>query len=94
VLTLATAFLAAGAATVVGARWEIRDEHTSVLMYMFHHYLLRENLPPADALRSAPLWMFDPRRGVPAEMPEALRARVSQRLARVIFWAGFTHQGQ
>ena len=93
-LTLATAFLAAGAVTVVGARWEIRDEHTSVLMYMFHHFLLRADLRPADALRSAQLWMLDPDRHVPEQMPEALKARVSSRLAGVIFWAGFTHQGR
>lgn len=93
-LTLATAFLAAGAATVVGARWEIRDEHTSVLMYMFHHFLLRDGLRPADALRRAQLWMLDPDRHVPEQMPDALRARVSSRLSGLIFWAGFTHQGR
>jgi hypothetical protein len=93
-LTLATAFLAAGAATVVGARWEIRDEYAAVLMYMFHHFLRRADLAPADALRRAQLWMLDPRRRVPEEMPPELRAKVSSRLDQVLYWAGFTHQGR
>ena len=96
-LSLATAFLAAGAVTVVGARWEIRDAASSVLMFMFHYFLIRQGDQPRDALRRAQLWMLEPRRAVPDEMPEPLAAKAkAQRrlLADVIAWAGVTHQGQ
>jgi tetratricopeptide (TPR) repeat protein len=96
-LSLATAFLAAGAVTVVGARWEIRDAASSVLMFMFHYFLIRQGDQPRDALRRAQLWMLDPRRAVPDEMPEPLAAKAkAQRrsLADVTAWAGVAHQGQ
>src|SRR5262249_4737031 len=38
-LTLATSFLAAGAVTVVGARWKVPDEAASLLMFMFHYFM-------------------------------------------------------
>jgi hypothetical protein len=94
-LTLATSFLAAGACTVIAARWEIRVEHSSVLAFMFHHFLVRDGLRPRDALRQAQLWMLDERRPVPAEMPSELAdlARQGRRLTGVPFWAAITHQG-
>jgi hypothetical protein len=96
-LTLATAFLAAGAAGVVGARWEIQDRSSSVLMFMFHYFLVRRSLPASEALRQAQLWMLDPGRRVPpdAPMPAPLASAAhSASLARLISWAGITHQGQ
>lgn len=93
-LTLATAFLAAGACTVVGARWAIRVEQSSVLAFMFHHYLVRHGLSPRDALRQAQLWMLGPSRSVPDEMPRELAAKARTRmLAEPAFWAAITHQG-
>jgi hypothetical protein len=93
-LTLATAFLTAGAATVIGSRWSIPDKSSAVLMYMFHHYLA-DNRSPRDALRAAQLWILDPKRPVPDTMPEALRrAAKAPLLARPEFWAGLIHQGQ
>ena len=94
-LTLATAFLAAGAATVVGARWEVPDRASALLMFMYHYLMARGGHPPREALRLAQLWMIDPRRVAPAEMPPELakKARL-RRLANLTAWAGFTHQGQ
>ena len=46
-LTLATAFLAAGAVTVVGTRWRIHDRPAALMMFMFHHFLTQGGLPPA-----------------------------------------------
>jgi CHAT domain len=96
-LTLATAFLAGGATGVVGARWEIPDRPSSVLMFMFHYFLVRHRLPQSEALRQAQLWMLDPERGVPpdAHMPARLAGAVrSASLAMLTSWAGITHQGQ
>ena len=59
-LTLATAFLAGGAVGVVGARWEIPDLQSSALMFMFHYFLMKRDLPESEALRQAQLWMLDP----------------------------------
>jgi CHAT domain-containing protein len=96
-LTLATAFLAGGAVGVVGARWEIPDDPSSVLMFMFHYFLVKQGLSPSEALRQAQLWMLDPKRGVPsnAHMPGRLASMArSPWLARLTSWAGITHQGQ
>jgi CHAT domain-containing protein len=93
-LTLATAFLAAGACTVVGARWAIRVEQSSLLAFMFHYFLARDGLAPRDALRQAQLWMLDPDRPVPDEIPPELAGKARTRtLAQPAFWAAITHQG-
>jgi hypothetical protein len=94
-LTLATAFLAAGAVTVVGARWEVPDAPTSVLMFMFHYFMATRAASPRDALRMAQLWMLDPARAAPPEMPEHLARHATRPdLAEVTTWAALTHQGR
>ncbi|MFD0417154.1 CHAT domain-containing protein [Streptomyces sp. NPDC127108] len=93
--SLATAFLVAGARSVVGSLWPVPDDATSVLMFMAHHYLRAEGEPPARALRRAQLWMVDPDRVLPPTLPPSLAFR-----ARHVdpddlsAWAGFTHLGQ
>ncbi|MFF5017832.1 CHAT domain-containing protein [Streptomyces sp. NPDC001165] len=93
--SLATAFLAAGARSVVGSLWPVPDEATSVLMFLTHHFLRTHGEPPARALRRAQLWMLNPDRELPPELPEFLAER-----ARGIdphdlsAWAGFTHLGR
>ncbi len=94
-LTLATAFLAAGARNVVGSRWAVGDRCTALLMFMLHYHLVRH---PADgvavALRAAQLWMLDPQRRPPPEMPPRLARETSEaELADVSVWAAFTHAG-
>ena len=94
-LTLSTAFLAAGAVTVVGSRWEIPDRATSFLMFMFHLRLARYGDSPRDALRLAQLWMLNPDREPPEEMPGELAQRARRlRLRDITEWAGFVHQGR
>jgi CHAT domain-containing protein len=94
-LTLATAFLAAGAATVVGTRWRIPDGPSASMMFMFHHLMTSRGLSPRDALREAQLWMLAPDRKAPAEMPPFLaRSAGWAAFAEPIVWAAATHQGQ
>lgn len=97
-LTLVTAFLAAGAVTVVGSRWTIPEAASAVLMFMFHHFLAVAGGSPRDALRRAQLWMADPGRVPPASMPAGLRRQLDGHsgmgLDDVLAWAGLTHQGQ
>jgi hypothetical protein len=64
------------------------------MMFMLHHHL-HQGRRPMDALRAAQLWMLDPSRAVPPEMPAALAAEASRpELAHISAWAAFTHQGQ
>ncbi|MYW04625.1 CHAT domain-containing protein, partial [Streptomyces sp. SID3343] len=87
-------FLTAGSYSVVSTLWPVSASDTELVLYMADHYLTRRDLPPAQALRTAQLWMRDPKRGIPAAMPPELAAR-----ARAIGpdalagWAGFTHSG-
>jgi hypothetical protein len=108
-LTLATVFLAAGAASVVGSRWNVVDDHrTLAFMYMFHHFLNGRDEPsspeavgsPVDALRAAQLWMLDPARTMPAGLHDgagldspAASAR-GDPFADLEVWAAFTHHGR
>jgi hypothetical protein len=92
--SLGTAFLAGGVRTVLSTRWAIPDEATSMLMYLFHHYLRTEKLPPWQALRAAQLCLVRPDTPLPDTMPASLRAFVSDRgHAGVVGWAGFVHGG-
>jgi tetratricopeptide (TPR) repeat protein len=95
--SVGSAFLTAGVRSVLSTQWSIPDEDTSVLMFMFHHFFMRDRLPASAALRRAQLWMLDPRRVVPQTMPTPLRRRLEERgadLARIGAWAGFVHFGQ
>jgi CHAT domain-containing protein len=94
-LTLATAFLSAGSAGVVGARWSVAEGDTALFMVNFHHHLNCGPADPARALRSAQLWMLDPRRAVPDGLPRILREEASQPgLADPAAWAAFAYQGR
>jgi CHAT domain-containing protein len=93
-LTLASAFLTAGAVTVVGTRWPVADLSTAIMMFMFHHYL-NAGLPPAQALGQAQGWMLDAGRQAPAGMPAMLADAIArQDLGELAAWAAFTHQGR
>jgi hypothetical protein len=93
-LTLASAFLAAGAAGAVGSRWAVNDRFTALLMFMFHRYLLRS---PGDgtaaALRAAQLWMLDQDRAIPPDMPGELASIAALAIHRPYAWAAFTCHG-
>lgn len=93
--SLGTAFLAGGARSVLSTQWAIPDRATSMLMFMFHHYLMVERRPAWAALREAQLWMLDPDREPPPSMPDALRRhRGEADIARIDAWAGFVHAGR
>ena len=93
--SLGTAFLAGGVRSVLSTQWAVPDGETSVMMYMFHHFLRAAGLSSWSALRAAQLWMLDPARAVPPSMPGPLRRQLRPHgLDAVIAWAGFVHWGQ
>ncbi|MYV51331.1 CHAT domain-containing protein, partial [Streptomyces sp. SID3212] len=92
-LTLSTAFLAAGATGVVGSRWEVPDGLTGLMMYVFHDRL-RKGAAPVRALREAQLWLLDPDREVPGDMPRAVADILHDGdPAALELWAAFSCQG-
>ena len=98
-LTVATALLSAGAASVIGALWEAPDRRTAVLMYVFHHNLAARGLRPDEALRAAQRWMADPARTPPAGTPTLITLAVNAAsaagppLSALDGWAAFVHHG-
>jgi hypothetical protein len=93
--SLGTAFLAAGARSVLSTQWSIPDGSTSVLMFMFHQYVMVDRRPPWQALRQAQLWMLDRDREVPERMPAELRKRLNESdPTEITGWAGFVHWGR
>jgi CHAT domain-containing protein len=94
-LTLATAFLTAGSAGVVGSRWRISDYQTALFMILFHRALCLGTADPAQALRVAQFWMLDPGRQPPDGLPKVLGDEAGQpELADPAAWAAFTYQGR
>jgi hypothetical protein len=91
--SLATTFLAGGVGSVISAQWSVPDAPTSVLMFMFHHFLRHEHMRPVDALRAAQLWMLAGDDEPPASMPNRLRESCGAR-SEIAAWAGFTHAGR
>ena len=57
--SLASAFIAAGAAGVVSTLWEVDDFATALIVSKFYEGMFVANMPPATALREAQLWMRD-----------------------------------
>ncbi|MBF5032437.1 MULTISPECIES: CHAT domain-containing protein [unclassified Micromonospora] len=93
--SLGTMFMAAGARSVLSTQWSVPDQETSLLMYMFHHFLTTERRAPWDALHRAQLWMLDDDRRPPRKMPLPLRRMLEDAdPARVVAWAGFVHWGR
>jgi CHAT domain-containing protein/tetratricopeptide (TPR) repeat protein len=52
-------FMQAGAPGVVSSLWTVEDRSTALLMERFYRHHLEDNLPPAEALRAAQLWLRD-----------------------------------
>lgn len=91
--SLATALLAGGTRSVISALWALPDDTTSVLMYLFHHFV-HDGLPPADALRAAQLRMISPAEHPGPSLPNRLRTLRGARTADPVDWAGFVHAGR
>jgi CHAT domain-containing protein len=82
---------------VVGSRWGVDDLSTAVMMFAFHHFLARVGQQPADALRSAQLWMLDHERAELPDMPEAMLGDVAGGdldLTDIAAWGAFCHHGR
>lgn len=93
--SLGTAFLAGGVRSVLATQWAVPDRATSVLMYLFHHFLTVRGLPAWAALREAQLWMLGDERPIPPGMPARLRRQLDEAgPVGLEAWAGFVHQGQ
>jgi hypothetical protein len=94
-LTLATAFLSAGSAGVVGARWRVTEHQTALFMVAFHRELTTGSTDPAEALRAAQQWMLDPAREPPVGLPKVLADEVCEPgLADPAAWAAFAYLGR
>ncbi|MGX7826052.1 CHAT domain-containing protein [Actinokineospora sp. 24-640] len=90
VRSLSTAFLAGGAHNVISTMWTAPDDGTPAFVHMFHRFLRVHRMPPWQALRAAQMWMLDPARETPADLPGEIRTGP----VPVAAWAGFTHSGQ
>ncbi|MBK9155602.1 MAG: CHAT domain-containing protein [Chloracidobacterium sp.] len=55
IVGLARGFMYAGASDVVASLWKVDDRATADLMKRFYQYLVKEELPPGQALRRAQL---------------------------------------
>jgi CHAT domain-containing protein len=94
VLTLAAAYVAAGATGVVGTKWKVDDVESALLMCVFYDFLAHQGMRPRDALRAVQLWALDPDRVVPSGMARHLAERGrSAALAKPVYWAAFAHHG-
>ncbi|MEU6293094.1 CHAT domain-containing protein [Streptomyces sp. NPDC046988] len=92
--SLSTTLLAGRVRSVVSATWSVPDAPTSVLMFLFHHFVKEREMMPADALREAQLCMIG-RRANPAAMPRRLREQLrSPQASDIASWAGFVHIGR
>ena len=54
-----TAFLMAGAPTVIGTLWSVNDLSTALLMKRFHENLYVRRMRRAEAIRAAQIWLRD-----------------------------------
>ncbi|MEU8147925.1 CHAT domain-containing protein [Nonomuraea sp. NPDC048901] len=86
-MTLATAFLIAGASAAVGSLWIVDDRNTADLMTTFHHVLASDRRDPLDALRAAQIEMIEAGR-------QAAPQPGRRSLGDPYCWAAFTHQGR
>jgi len=91
-LTLATAFLAAGATAVIGTRWPIDDDTAAVLSLRLHYHL-QLGKAPAEALRRAQLDLLRPEPGMRDSLDRHLAAIEESRLGHPVSWAGYVYHG-
>ena len=91
-LTMATAFLAAGATAVIGTRWPVDDDTTAALAIRLHHHLA-DGRDPAEALRRAQLELLRPDAELRAHLGPRFAGIDDARLSHPASWAGHVHHG-
>ena len=85
-LTMATAFLAAGATAVIGTRWPVDDDTTLALSIRVHQHL-KDGHDPAEALRRAQLDLLRPGPALREGLGPAFTATDDARLSHPASWA-------
>ena len=91
-MTLATAFLAAGACSIIGTRWPVDDDTTAALSLRLHYHL-HLGLLLAEALRHAQLDLLRPTPVIRKSLGPHLRSIDEARLSYPVSWAGYVHHG-
>ncbi|HEX3965056.1 MAG TPA: CHAT domain-containing protein [Trebonia sp.] len=91
-LTMATAFLAAGATAVIGTRWPVDDDTTLALSIRVHQHL-KDGHDPAEALRRAQLDLLRPGPELRSSLGPRFAATDDARLSHPASWAGHVHHG-
>ena len=106
-LSLATAFVAAGAAGVVSTLWEVCDFATALIVSKFYEGLFLAKRSPATALREAQIWMRDadgaeidayastqtPLRALRARQQSSVAPHESPPYSAPSFWGAFVFSG-
>jgi hypothetical protein len=91
-LTLATAFLAAGATAVIGTRWPVDDDTAAALAIRLHHHL-KDGDSPAEALRHAQLELLRPDSVLRGSLGPHFTEVDDARLSHPASWAGHVQHG-
>ena len=78
---LSRGFMYAGAKTVTVSLWSVNDRATAVLMEKYYTKMLKEELPPSQALRAAQLEMWN-------------GSKSNNRWKAPYYWAAFTVLGE
>ncbi len=90
VIALPTGLVQAGVPGVVGSLWSVLDLSTAMLMVRFYDLWRGDDLPPAEALRRAQIWLRDTTNAQKAdyfgtELPELNSTRMPEPLADALF---------
>ena len=93
VQSLASAFLHAGARSVVATQWRVRDRESRALMQRFYRGLLKEGLPPTRALRAGKLALLNGEGGRGGTVRDRSAVARLAELADPYYWAAFVYMG-
>ena len=93
VLGIHTAFIQAGAQTVISAAWSVPEFATALLVGKFYETLRTTHAVPHDALQSAQLWVRDATNQEKADwmgLDRTVNAPNRRQHQHPYFWAGFS----
>jgi hypothetical protein len=91
-LTLATAFLVAGATGVIGTRWPTNDDAAAAFAYRLHSELATGSTP-AEALRQTQLSLLGAVEPPPGTPKRLQKPPEDGRWSRPSAWAAYVHHG-